>query len=122
MLRRQTFGHDENKRTQGPDGGMTRSGGSRVNWPAIARRVSAGKHVLRRFRRETATVDASSRASVEALIQNATYTGDVAGLIHAAGVSLPPWSSDIRKKKTKTTQARKPVLLHLCLFAGRDDS
>lgn len=35
----------------------------------------------------TATVDVSSRASVAALIQNATSIGDVLGLVHAAGVS-----------------------------------
>lgn len=72
---------------------------------AIARRVSAGKHVvLADLRKEnadaaaktlseagfdvsTATVDVSSRASVAALIQNATSIGDVLGLVHAAGVS-----------------------------------
>ena len=72
---------------------------------AIARRVSAGKHVLLAdLRKEkadaaaktlseagfdvsTATVDVSSRASVETLIQNATSIGDVLGLVHAAGVS-----------------------------------
>ena len=72
---------------------------------AIARRVSAGKHVLVADLREenadaaaknlsdagfdasTATVDVSSRASVEALIQNATALGEVWGLIHAAGMS-----------------------------------
>jgi NAD(P)-dependent dehydrogenase (short-subunit alcohol dehydrogenase family) len=35
----------------------------------------------------TATVDVSSRASVAALVQNATSIGDVLGLVHAAGVS-----------------------------------
>ena len=34
-----------------------------------------------------ATVDASSRAAVDALVKTATGLGDVTGLIHAAGVS-----------------------------------
>jgi NAD(P)-dependent dehydrogenase (short-subunit alcohol dehydrogenase family) len=72
---------------------------------AIARRVSAGKHVLLAdlrqensdaaakvlsdagFEVSTATVDVASRASVHALVQTATALGDVAGVIHAAGVS-----------------------------------
>jgi NAD(P)-dependent dehydrogenase (short-subunit alcohol dehydrogenase family) len=72
---------------------------------AIARRVSAGKHVLLAdlhqanadaaaktlsdagFGVSTATVDVSSRASVQALVQTATALGEVWGLIHAAGVS-----------------------------------
>ena len=71
---------------------------------AIARRVSAGKHVLladlrgkmpmrRRSLSEagfdvtTATVDVSSRASVHALVEKATSLGEISGLIHAAGVS-----------------------------------
>ena len=72
---------------------------------AIARRVSAGKHVLLAdlrqenadaaaeilsnagFEVSTATVDVSSRESVHALVQTATALGDVTGLIHAAGVS-----------------------------------
>jgi NAD(P)-dependent dehydrogenase (short-subunit alcohol dehydrogenase family) len=72
---------------------------------AIARRVSAGKHVLLAdlnqqnadaaakvlndagFEVSTATVDVSSRESVHALIQTATALGDVTGVIHAAGVS-----------------------------------
>ena len=72
---------------------------------AIARRVSAGKHVLladlRRetadaaakvlsdagFEVSTATIEVSSRESVQALVQTATALGDVTGLIHAAGVS-----------------------------------
>jgi len=72
---------------------------------AIARRVSAGKHVvLADLRQEnadvaartlseagfdvsTAVVDVSSRASVEALVQSAASIGDVVGLVHAAGVS-----------------------------------
>ena len=72
---------------------------------AIARRVSAGKHVLLAdlrsenadaaaktlseagFTVSTATVDVSSRASVHALIEMATALGEVSGVIHAAGVS-----------------------------------
>ena len=72
---------------------------------AIARRVSAGKHVvLADLRQEnadaaaktlsnagfvvsTATIDVSSRASVQALLAKATPIGDISGLIHAAGVS-----------------------------------
>jgi len=72
---------------------------------AIARRVSAGKHVvladLRKenadaaaktlgeagFEVSTAIVDVSSRDSVRALIDVATSLGAVTGLIHAAGVS-----------------------------------
>ena len=72
---------------------------------AIARRVSAGKHVLLAdlrqenadaaaevlsnagFEVSTATVDVSSRESVHALVETATALGDVTGVIHAAGVS-----------------------------------
>src|SRR5579862_683479 len=72
---------------------------------AIARRVSAGKHVvLADLRQENATaaaeilsdagfevstarVDVSKRESVRALVEFATKIGDVIGLIHAAGVS-----------------------------------
>ncbi|HME06546.1 MAG TPA: SDR family oxidoreductase [Bryobacteraceae bacterium] len=72
---------------------------------AIARRVGAGKHVLLADLRQenaeaaakimsdagfdvsTATVDVSSRPSVEALVQQATSVGEVFGLIQAAGVS-----------------------------------
>ena len=72
---------------------------------AIARRVAIGKHVLLAdLRRENAnaaaeilgnagydvsvaTVDASSREAVHALVETATGLGDVTGLIHAAGVS-----------------------------------
>ena len=72
---------------------------------AIARRVSAGKHVvladLRKSNAEeaaevlanagfdvsTTTVDVSSRESVHTLVQTATALGDVTGVIHAAGVS-----------------------------------
>jgi NAD(P)-dependent dehydrogenase (short-subunit alcohol dehydrogenase family) len=72
---------------------------------AIARRVSAGKRVvLADLRQEnadaaakvlgdagfdvsTAIVDVSSRASVHALVEMAVASGDIAGVIHAAGVS-----------------------------------
>lgn len=72
---------------------------------AIARRVSAGKHVLLAdlrpdnadaaaevlrdagFQVSTAIVDVSARDSVHALVEAATGLGEVTGLIHAAGVS-----------------------------------
>jgi NAD(P)-dependent dehydrogenase (short-subunit alcohol dehydrogenase family) len=72
---------------------------------AVARRVSAGRHILLAdlrpenaeaaahtlanagFDVSTTTVDVSSRASVEALVEAATAIGEVVGLIHAAGVS-----------------------------------
>jgi NAD(P)-dependent dehydrogenase (short-subunit alcohol dehydrogenase family) len=72
---------------------------------AIARRVSAGKHILLADLRQehcdaaakvlseagfgvsTAIVDVSSRQSVHSLVTTATGIGRVTGLIHAAGVS-----------------------------------
>jgi NAD(P)-dependent dehydrogenase (short-subunit alcohol dehydrogenase family) len=72
---------------------------------AIARRVGVGKHILLADMRlenanaaaeilgnagyevSVATVDASSREAVHALVERATGLGDVTGLIHAAGVS-----------------------------------
>jgi NAD(P)-dependent dehydrogenase (short-subunit alcohol dehydrogenase family) len=72
---------------------------------AIARRVSAGKHIVLAdlrpenaeaaakilsdagFNVTTAKVDVSSRASVHALVEQATSLGEVSGVIHAAGVS-----------------------------------
>jgi NAD(P)-dependent dehydrogenase (short-subunit alcohol dehydrogenase family) len=72
---------------------------------AIARRVGVGKHLLLADVRQenadaaaevlgnagyevsVATVDASSREAVHALVETATGLGDVTGLIHAAGVS-----------------------------------
>jgi NAD(P)-dependent dehydrogenase (short-subunit alcohol dehydrogenase family) len=72
---------------------------------AIARRVSAGKHVLLAdlhqasadaaaevladagFDVSTAAVDVSSRESVHALAEAAAARGDITGVIHAAGVS-----------------------------------
>src|SRR5713226_8878057 len=72
---------------------------------AIARRVSAGKHVVLAdlhdknanaaaevmrdagFDVSTTTVDVSSHESVHALVETATGFGDITGVIHAAGVS-----------------------------------
>jgi NAD(P)-dependent dehydrogenase (short-subunit alcohol dehydrogenase family) len=72
---------------------------------AIARRVSAGKHILLAdlrkenadaaakvlseagFEVSTAIVDVSSRESVHALVEKASAIGEVTGIIHAAGVS-----------------------------------
>jgi NAD(P)-dependent dehydrogenase (short-subunit alcohol dehydrogenase family) len=72
---------------------------------AIARRVGVGKHVLLADMRQenantaaevlgnagyevsAATVDASSRTAVHALVEKASKLGDITGLIHAAGVS-----------------------------------
>ena len=72
---------------------------------AIARRVSAGKHVvLADLRQEnaqsaakvmsdagfdvsTTTVDISSRQSIHGVLETATARGAITGLIHAAGVS-----------------------------------
>ena len=72
---------------------------------AIARRVSAGKHVLLADLRQenadaaakilsdagfevtTIIVDVSSRESVQTLVKAATTIGDITGVIHAAGVS-----------------------------------
>lgn len=72
---------------------------------AIARRVGVGKHVLLAdvhpenanaaaevlgdagYDVSVATVDASSRKAVHALVETATSLGAIIGLIHAAGVS-----------------------------------
>lgn len=72
---------------------------------ALARRVSAGKHVLLAdlkqenanasaktlsdagFEVTTAVVDVSSRTSVHSLVEKATSIGEISGVIHAAGVS-----------------------------------
>ena len=77
---------------------------------AIARRVSAGKHVLiadlhqsnadaavevlsgAGFEVSTATVDVSSRASVHALVETATGLGEV------TGSSTPPGSHPARRR------------------------
>jgi NAD(P)-dependent dehydrogenase (short-subunit alcohol dehydrogenase family) len=87
---------------------------------AIARRVSAGKHVLLADLREenaqaaaktleeagfevsTTTVDIASRASIQALVKLASSLGPVTGLIHAAGVS--------------PTQASPATILHVDLY------
>lgn len=80
---------------------------------AIARRVSAGKHVVLADLREdnakaaaktlseagfevsVAVVDITSRDSVHALVETATSFGAVTGLIHAAGVSPSQAPPDI---------------------------
>jgi NAD(P)-dependent dehydrogenase (short-subunit alcohol dehydrogenase family) len=72
---------------------------------AVARRVGSSKRILLADLREeaadgaakimrdagfevaTAIVDVSSRASVHALVENATALGAVTGVVHAAGVS-----------------------------------
>lgn len=72
---------------------------------AIARRVSAGKHVLLAdlrqdtadaaaqvlsdagFETSTAQVDVASRESIQALVATAAALGQITGVIHAAGVS-----------------------------------
>lgn len=72
---------------------------------AIARRMSAGKHVVlvdrapvhaataadalsnAGFTVSTATVDVAVRSTVEAFVEQASALGDVTGVIHAAGVS-----------------------------------
>jgi NAD(P)-dependent dehydrogenase (short-subunit alcohol dehydrogenase family) len=72
---------------------------------AIARRVSAGKHILLAdllqanadaaakvlseagFEVSTTIVDVSSRESVSALVNTATSIGNIGGLIHSAGIS-----------------------------------
>jgi len=87
---------------------------------AIARRVSAGKHVLLADLRQEAadaaakvmsdagfevsatTVDVSKRKSVEALVAKATSIGDVFGMINAAGVS--------------PSQASPEMILHVDLY------
>jgi NAD(P)-dependent dehydrogenase (short-subunit alcohol dehydrogenase family) len=79
---------------------------------AIARRVGIGKHVVLADRSEVnanaaaevmgnagydvsvATVDVSSRDTVRALVAKASVTGDIVGLIHAAGVSPSQASPD----------------------------
>lgn len=87
---------------------------------AIARRVSAGRHVLvadlhqdnadavaktledAGFATTTAVVDIASRASVHALAQQAAALGDILGVVHAAGVS--------------PSQAPPAVILHVDLL------
>ena len=92
---------------------------------AIARRVSAGKHVLLAdlhqphadaaaevlsdagFVVSTTTVDVSSRESVHALVEAATALGDVTGVIHAAGVS----PSQARRRDPRRRPLRHRVVL-----------
>src|SRR4051812_2214909 len=87
---------------------------------AIARRVGVGKHVLLADLRaenanaaaevlgnagyevSVATVDASSRQTVQALVETATGLGEVVGVIHAAGVS--------------PSQASPPTILKVDLY------
>ncbi|HUN53823.1 MAG TPA: SDR family oxidoreductase [Smithella sp.] len=87
---------------------------------AIARRVSAGKHVLLAdlrqenadaaakvlgdagFEVSTAAVDVSLRESIHALVETATAIGAITGIIHAAGVS--------------PTQASPSVILKVDLY------
>ena len=87
---------------------------------AIARRVSAGKHVLLAdlrlenaeaaaevlndagFETSTTSVDVANRESVLALVGKATSLGEVTGLIHAAGVS--------------PSQAPPELILHVDLY------
>jgi NAD(P)-dependent dehydrogenase (short-subunit alcohol dehydrogenase family) len=87
---------------------------------AIARRVSAGKHIVLAdlqsrnadaaaevlgnagFEVSTATVDVSSRESIHALVEASTASGDITGVIHAAGVS--------------PSQASPEAILHVDLY------
>ena len=87
---------------------------------AIARRVSAGKHLLLADLRQetadaaakvladagftvsTATADISKRGSIEALVAKATDIGEITGVIHAAGVS--------------PSQAPPATILHVDLY------
>ncbi len=82
--------------------------GAGVIGQAIARRVGAGAHVLLADLRmqtaetaasvlsdagfvvSTATVDVSSRVSVQTLVDLAQSIGDVSCVVHAAGVSPTP--------------------------------
>jgi NAD(P)-dependent dehydrogenase (short-subunit alcohol dehydrogenase family) len=89
---------------------------------AIARRVSAGKHILLAdlkqenadaaakvlseagFEVSATVVDISSRSSIEALVKQATAIGPVSGLIQAAGVS--------------PSQASPSTILHVDLYGN----
>ncbi|SEO94545.1 SDR family oxidoreductase [Mucilaginibacter sp. OK283] len=89
---------------------------------AIARRVSAGKHILLAdlkqengdaaakvlseagFEVSTTTVDISSRMSIQALVEKATLIGSITGLIQAAGVS--------------PSQASPSTILHVDLYGN----
>jgi saccharopine dehydrogenase-like NADP-dependent oxidoreductase len=93
---------------------------------AIARRASTGKHVLLADMRPdnayaaaevlanagyevgVATVDASSRDAVHALVEKATGVGNVTGLIHAAGVSPTQASPEtILRRSARCLWARR---------------
>ncbi len=94
--------------------------GAGVIGHAIARRVSAGKHILLAdprqeqvgvaakslsdagFEVSTTTVDITSRASIQALVKTAIAIGDVTGVVHSAGVS--------------PSQAPAPVVLKVDLY------
>jgi NAD(P)-dependent dehydrogenase (short-subunit alcohol dehydrogenase family) len=89
---------------------------------AIARRVSAGKHILLAdlrnanadaaakvlseagFEVSTATVDISSRKSIHGLVETAKEIGNITGLIQAAGVS--------------PSQAAPSTILHVDLYGN----
>jgi NAD(P)-dependent dehydrogenase (short-subunit alcohol dehydrogenase family) len=89
---------------------------------AVARRVSAGKHIVLAdlhqenpdaaaevlsnagFDVSTATVDVSSRQAIHALVETATGSGEVTGLIQAAGVS-PSQASPERPFSRSTCMA-----------------
>ncbi|WDF79942.1 SDR family oxidoreductase [Mucilaginibacter sp. KACC 22773] len=89
---------------------------------AIARRVSAGKHILLAdlkqengdaaakvlseagFEVSATTVDISSRMSIQALVEKATSIGSITGLIQAAGVS--------------PSQASPSTILHVDLYGN----
>ncbi len=96
---------------------------------AIARRVSAGKHVVvadlhdqnaeaaagvmrdAGFEVSTATVNVSSGESVHALVETATGLGGVTGVIHAAGVSpsqASPATASAPSPRTRTPHSRPP--------------
>src|SRR6202167_2702892 len=87
---------------------------------AIARRISAGKHLVvadlrasnadaaaevmadAGFEVSTATVDVSSRESIHALVETSTELGEITGVIHAARVS--------------PSQAPREAILHVDLY------
>ncbi len=90
---------------------------------AIARRVSAGKHLLLAdlrqensdagakvlsgagFEVSTASVNVSSRASVHALVETATAIGPVTGVIHAAGVSPSQASPEMSRFRSRCARS-----------------
>jgi len=94
---------------------------------AIARRVGVAKHVLLADMRlenanaaaevmanagyevSVATVDASSRDAVHALVEKATGIGDVTGLIHAAGVSPSHRSPGIAFLRSPSSRIKRSL-------------